>query len=105
MSRKKDSSRLINAELTILLALERLGSAYAAQISLAVAEWTESAVTLTPSSLYPSIASLEERGHISATLRWTESAEKQLRYFSLTKSGQRRVVKDKNAILRLFGPI
>ena len=73
-------------------------------ISLRIQQVSEDVLQVNQGSLYPALRRLEEQGWISASWKTSEN-NRQAKYYTLTKLGQRQLVDEKDNWIRLSAAV
>ena len=73
-------------------------------ISLRIQQVSEDVLQVNQGSLYPALHRLEEQGWISASWKTSEN-NRQAKYYTLTKLGQRQLVDEKDNWIRLSAAV
>jgi PadR family transcriptional regulator, regulatory protein PadR len=73
-------------------------------ISLRIQQVSEDVLQVNQGSLYPALHRLEEQGWISAFWKTSEN-NRQAKYYTLTKLGQRQLVDEKDNWIRLSAAV
>ena len=73
-------------------------------ISLRIQQVSEDVLQVNQGSLYPALHRLEEQGWITASWKTSEN-NRQAKYYTLTKLGQRQLVDEKDNWIRLSAAV
>ena len=73
-------------------------------ISLRIQQVSEDVLQVNQGSLYPALHRLEEQGWISASWKTSEN-NRQAKYYTLTRLGQRQLVDEKDNWIRLSAAV
>ena len=102
---EKDRLELLQGTLDLLILRTLIfGSQHGQGIARAIQETSQEELLVEHGALYPALQRLEERGWISA--KWgTSTNNRKARFYSLTSTGRRQLVKETNKWQRLSAAI
>ena len=103
MSKPKSDLLQGTLDLLILKTLE-LEPMHGWGISQRIQQVSEDVLQVNQGSLYPALHRLEEQGWISASWKTSEN-NRQAKYYTLTKLGQRQLVDEKDNWIRLSAAV
>ena len=89
-------------DLIVLRALETMGPQHAYGLAARLEQVAEPSLTLNQGTLYPALVRLEQKGWIKGVWQRTET-NREAKYYSLTKSGQRAAQEQAERWRRLSG--
>lgn len=89
-------------DLIVLRALETMGPQHAYGLAARLEQVAEPSLTLNQGTLYPALVRLEQKGWIKGAWQRTES-NREAKYYSLTRAGQRAVQEQAERWRRLAG--
>ena len=89
-------------DLIVLRALHTMGPLHAYALAARLAQVSDHPLSLNQGTLYPALVRLEHKGWIKGTWQKTES-NRDAKYYSITKSGERAVRQQAERWRRLAG--
>jgi len=89
-------------DLIILRALETMGPQHAYGLAARLAQVSDHPLSLNQGTLYPALVRLEQKGWIKGEWGQTES-NREAKFYSLTKAGQKALQKEAEKWRRLAG--
>jgi transcriptional regulator len=89
-------------DLIVLQALATMGSLHAYAIAMRLQQISDYPLDLNQGTLYPALVRLEQKGWIKGTWRKTEN-NREARFYTITKSGQRALTEKVESWRRLTG--
>ena len=89
-------------DLIVLRALQTMGPQHAYGLAARLEQVAQPSLTLNQGTLYPALVRLEQKGWIKGTWQRTE-ANREAKYYSLTKAGERAVQEQAERWRRLAG--
>src|SRR3954454_2902959 len=89
-------------DLIVLRALDTMGPQHAYGLASRLEQVAQPLLTLNQGTLYPALVRLEQRGWIKGTWQRTET-NREAKYYSITKAGQRGLEKETERWMRLAG--
>jgi transcriptional regulator len=89
-------------DLIILRALDTMGPQHAYGLAARLAQVSDHPLSLNQGTLYPALVRLEQKGWIKGEWGQTES-NREAKFYSLTKSGQKALQKEAEKWRRLAG--
>jgi PadR family transcriptional regulator PadR len=89
-------------DLIVLRALSTMGPLHAYALATRLAQVSDHPLSLNQGTLYPALARLEQKGWIKGAWRKTDT-NRDAKYYSITKSGDREVIKQAERWRRLAG--
>lgn len=89
-------------DLIVLRALSTMGPLHAYALAARLAQVSDHPLTLNQGTLYPALVRLEHQGWIKGAWQKTES-NRDAKYYSITKSGERELTKQAERWRRLAG--
>jgi PadR family transcriptional regulator len=103
-SGRKDRIELLQGtlDLIVLRALDTMGPLHAYGLAARLEQIAESSLTLNQGTLYPALVRLEQKGWIKGAWGRTET-NREAKYYSITKKGQRGLGAEADRWRRLSG--
>jgi PadR family transcriptional regulator, regulatory protein PadR len=89
-------------DLIVLRALSTMGALHAYALATRLAQVSDHPLSLNQGTLYPALVRLEQKGWIKGAWQKT-STNRDAKYYSITKSGEREVVRQAERWRRLAG--
>jgi|SRR5689334_19937331 transcriptional regulator len=89
-------------DLIVLRILSSLGSQHAYGIAARLLQISGDSISLNQGTLYPALVRLEQQGWIKATWATTEN-NREAKYYSITRSGEKALEKETERWRRLAG--
>src|SRR5918994_3991200 len=89
-------------DLIVLRALSTMGPLHAYALAARLAQVSDHPLSLNQGTLYPALVRLEHKGWIKGAWQKTES-NRDAKYYSITRAGQRALVKQTERWRRLAG--
>lgn len=89
-------------DLIVLRALSTMGPLHAYALATRLAQVSDHPLSLNQGTLYPALVRLEQKGWIKGAWKKTES-NRDAKYYSLTKSGERELARQAERWRRLAG--
>jgi PadR family transcriptional regulator PadR len=89
-------------DLIVLRALSTMGPLHAYALATRLAQVSDHPLSLNQGTLYPALIRLEQKGWIKGAWQKTES-NRDAKYYSITKSGERELIKQAERWRRLAG--
>jgi len=89
-------------DLIVLRALSTMGPLHAYALATRLAQVSDHPLSLNQGTLYPALVRLEQKGWIKGTWQKTET-NRDAKYYSITKSGKREVIRQAERWRRLAG--
>jgi transcriptional regulator len=89
-------------DLIVLRTLETMGPLHAYALASRLEQVAEQALILNQGTLYPALVRLEQKGWIKGAWQTTEN-NRDARYYAITRSGKRALVKEAERWRRLAG--
>src|SRR5215471_1483591 len=89
-------------DLIVLRALDTMGPQHAYGLAARLEEMSDVSLTLNQGTLYPALVRLEQKGWIKGTWGRTE-ANREAKYYSITKSGKRGLREEADRWRRISG--
>ena len=89
-------------DLIVLRALSTMGPLHAYALATRLAQVSDHPLALNQGTLYPALVRLEHKGWIRGVWQKTETS-RDAKYYSITKSGEREVVRQAERWRRLAG--
>ena len=104
MAREKDGIELLQGtlDLIVLRALSTMGPLHAYGLAARLAQVSDHPLSLNQGTLYPALVRLEQKGWIRGAWGKTET-NREAKFYSLTKSGEKAVLKEAEKWRRLTG--
>ncbi len=104
MSSKDDHIELLQGtlDLIVLRALHTMGPLHAYALATRLAQVSDHPLSLNQGTLYPALVRLEQKGWIRGTWQKTEN-NRDAKYYTITKAGERAVGKQAERWRRLAG--
>ena len=104
MSRKDQPVELLQGtlDLIVLRALHTMGPLHAYALAARLAQVSDHPLFLNQGTLYPALVRLEQKGWIKGTWQKTET-NREAKYYSLTKAGERALTQQAERWRRLAG--
>ena len=89
-------------DLIVLRALSTMGPLHAYALATRLAQVSDHPLSLNQGTLYPALVRLEQKGWIKGTWQKTDT-NRDAKYYSITKSGERAVIRQAERWRRLAG--
>src|SRR4029077_6613177 len=89
-------------DLIVLRALDTMGPQHAYGLAARLEQVAQPSLTLNQGTLYPALVRLEQKGWIKGTWQRTE-ANREAKYYGITRAGQRGLEKATERWMRLAG--
>jgi PadR family transcriptional regulator PadR len=89
-------------DLILLRALLTMGPLHAYALATRLAQVSDHPLSLNQGTLYPALVRLEQKGWIKGTWQKTDT-NRDAKYYSITKSGEREVIRQAERWRRLAG--
>jgi transcriptional regulator len=104
MASKENHIELLQGtlDLIVLRALSTMGPLHAYALATRLAQVSDHPLSLNQGTLYPALVRLEQKGWIKGAWQKTES-NRDAKYYSITKSGEREVIRQAERWRRLVG--
>jgi transcriptional regulator len=104
VSRKDQPVELLQGtlDLIVLRALHTMGPLHAYALAARLAQVSDHPLFLNQGTLYPALVRLEQKGWIKGTWQKTET-NREAKYYSLTKAGERALTQQAERWRRLAG--
>ncbi len=104
MKRKADHIELLQGtlDLIVLRALSTMGPLHAYALATRLAQVSDHPLSLNQGTLYPALVRLEQKGWIKGAWQKTDT-NRDAKYYSITRSGEREVVRQAARWRRLAG--
>ena len=104
MSSEDDRIELLQGtlDLIVLRALSTMGPLHAYALATRLEQVSDHPLSLNQGTLYPALVRLEQKGWIKAKWQKTES-NREAKYYSITKSGERELARQAERWRRLAG--
>ena len=104
MSRKGHHIELLQGtlDLIVLRALSTMGPLHAYALATRLAQVSDHPLSLNQGTLYPALVRLEQKGWIKGVWQKTDT-NRDAKYYSITRSGEREVIRQAERWRRLAG--
>lgn len=104
MSSKENHIELLQGtlDLIVLRALSTMGPLHAYALAMRLEQVSDHPLSLNQGTLYPALVRLEQRGWIKGAWQKTDT-NRDAKYYSITRSGEREVVRQAARWRRLAG--
>jgi PadR family transcriptional regulator PadR len=104
MPSKDDHVELLQGtlDLIVLRALSTMGPLHAYSLATRLAQVSDHPLSLNQGTLYPALVRLEQKGWIKGAWQKTD-ANRDAKYYSITKAGQREVIRQTERWRRIAG--
>ena len=104
MSSKENAIELLQGtlDLIVLRALSTMGPLHAYALATRLAQVSDHPLSLNQGTLYPALVRLEQKGWIRGAWQKTET-NRDAKYYSITKAGEREVIRQAERWRRLAG--